>query len=63
MMIIIIIIILRHTLHCIQTDYCRGLILNYIRYAWVLGYEPAGLTVHPPPRMIEGGFNFFRMGV
>ena len=25
-----------------------------------LGYEPAGLTVHPPPpKMIEGGFNFF----
>ena len=25
-----------------------------------IGYEPAGLTVHPPPpRMIEGGFNFF----
>ena len=27
----------------------------------VIGYEPAGLTVHPPPppRMIEGGFIFF----
>ena len=26
----------------------------------VLGYEPAGLTVHPPPpRMIEGGFILF----
>ena len=24
-----------------------------------LGYEPADLTVHPPPRMIEGGFIFF----
>ena len=24
-----------------------------------VGYEPAGLTVHPPPRMIEGGFIFF----
>ena len=24
----------------------------------ILGYEPAGLTVHPPPRMIEGGFIF-----
>ena len=24
-----------------------------------IGYEPAGLTVHPPPRMIEGGFIFF----
>ena len=28
-----------------------------VRY---IGYEPAGLTVHPPPpRMIEGGFIFF----
>ena len=25
----------------------------------LLGYEPASLTVHPPPRMIEGGFIFF----
>ena len=26
----------------------------------LIGYEPAGLTVHPPPpRMIEGGFIFF----
>ena len=24
-----------------------------------VGYEPAGLTVHPPPRMIESGFIFF----
>ena len=25
-----------------------------------IGYEPAGLTVHPPPpRMFEGGFIFF----
>ena len=25
-----------------------------------IGYEPAGLTVHPPPpRMIESGFIFF----
>ena len=34
------------------------------KQSWILGYEPAGLTVHPPPpRMIEGGFIFFRMGV
>ena len=24
-----------------------------------LGYEPADLTVHPPPIMIEGGLIFF----
>ena len=23
------------------------------------GYEPADLTVHPPPRTAEGGFIFF----
>ena len=27
--------------------------------AVLIGYEPAGLTVHPPPRMIESGFIFF----
>ena len=28
---------------------------------WTLfiGYEPADLTVHPPPKTIEGGFIFF----
>ena len=36
---------------------------QYVRYqcyiSMLLGYEPAGLTVHPPPpRMIEGGFIF-----
>ena len=25
----------------------------------VIDYEPADLTVYPPPRMIEGGFIFF----
>ena len=24
-----------------------------------VGYEPADLTVHPPPRTAEGGFIFF----
>ena len=24
-----------------------------------LGYEPANLTVHPPPKTVEGGFIFF----
>ena len=26
---------------------------------YLLGYEPADLTVHPPPRTAEGGFIFF----
>ena len=31
---------------------------------YVLGYEPAGLTVHPPPpKNDRGWFHFFRMGV
>ena len=29
------------------------------KHQWIIGYEPADLTVHPPPRMIEGGFIFF----
>ena len=24
-----------------------------------IGYEPADLTVHPPPRTAQGGFIFF----
>ena len=27
-------------------------------YPLQIGYEPAGLTVHPPPRMLEGGLIF-----
>ena len=33
--------------------------LNKKKQHKLLGYEPADLTVHPPPRMIEGGFIFF----
>ena len=29
----------------------------------LIGYEPAGLTVHPPPQNDRGWVNFFRMGV
>ena len=29
----------------------------------ILGYEPAGLTVHPPPQNDRGWVHFFRMGV
>ena len=37
------------------SDDALSLLKNYL-----IGYEPAGLTVHPPPpRMIEGGFIFF----
>ena len=28
-----------------------------------IGYEPAGLTVHPPPQNDRGWVHFFRMGV
>ena len=28
-----------------------------------VGYEPAGLTVHPPPKNDRGWVHFFRMGV
>ena len=37
-----------------------GIVHTYsLPYGGIIGYEPAGLTVHPPPRMIEGGFIFF----
>ena len=30
------------------------------KMCYLIGYEPAGLTVHrPPPKIIEGGFIFF----
>ena len=31
--------------------------------AYLIGYEPAGLTVHPPPQNDRGWVHFFRMGV
>ena len=34
--------------------------IRHINFELPLGYEPAGLTVQPPPpKMIEGGFIFF----
>ena len=37
-----------------------GITLFYKHFSYTIGYEPADLTVHPPPpRMIEGGFIFF----
>ena len=30
-----------------------------VSHSFQLGYEPAGLTMHPPPKTIEGGFIFF----
>ena len=29
----------------------------------ILGYEPAGFTVHPPPQNDRGWVHFFHMGV
>ena len=29
----------------------------------IIGYEPADLTVHPPPQNDRGWVHFFRMGV
>ena len=34
-------------------------VTKVLLYTLTIGYEPADLTVHPPPRMIEGGFIFF----
>ena len=40
--------------------YYRHLIYVSAHY---IGYEPAGLTVHPPPQNDRGWVHFFRMGV
>ena len=32
-------------------------------YSILIGYEPAGLTVHPPPQNDRGWVHFFHMGV
>ena len=37
--------------------------LMYARLIVHIGYEPAGLTVHPPPQNDRGWVHFFRMGV
>ena len=38
----------------------RGIYLSHITFqSGILGYEPADLTVHPPPKTIEGGLIFF----
>ena len=36
---------------------------NYFDLDVFVGYEPAGLTVHPPPQNDRGWVHFFRMGV
>ena len=32
---------------------------NIEKEPYIIGYEPADLTVYPPPKTIEGGFIFF----
>ena len=32
-------------------------------YIYILGHEPTDLTVHPPPKAVEDGLIFFRIGV
>ena len=36
---------------------------NGLVESFQLGYEPAGLTVHPPPQNDQGWVHFFCMGV
>ena len=53
-----------HTI-CIQSCniLCIDTIVTRVTLAHELGYEPAGLTVHPPPQNDRGWVHFFRMGV
>ena len=39
------------------------IIVNGIYTACNIGYEPADLTVHPPPQNDRGWVHFFRIGV
>ena len=45
--------------------YVDKVLLKFAQQAKQLGYEPAGLTVHPPPpkKNDRGWVHFFRMGV
>ena len=54
-----IIIQLYYTLFIYNYNYSTIHVNNYAIQQSDIGYEPAGLTVHPPPRMIEGRFIFF----
>ena len=46
-------------------DYITAALKQYMikQYTTTIGYEPAGLTVHPPPQNDRGWVHFFRMGV
>ena len=37
--------------------------ISVIEFVAIVGYEPARLTVHPPPQNDLGWVHFFRMGV
>ena len=37
--------------------------VTYQLFARYIGYEPADLTVHPPPQNNRGWVHFFRIGV
>ena len=41
---------------------CSDLV-DSLYFSILLGYEPAGLTVHPPPQNDRGWVHFFCMGV
>ena len=50
--------------HTALSKYVINTMLDSYSYECILlGYEPAGLTVHPPPQNDRGWVNFFRMGV
>ena len=41
----------------------RWILLRFFTRFCHIGYEPADLTVHPPPQNDRGWVHFFRMGV
>ena len=49
---------------CVVLEYHTEYMLYFFPGTFVIGYEPAGLTVHPPPPPNDRGWvHFFRMGV
>ena len=49
-------------MHVNANIFNSAIIIVHYTNAVQLGYEPAGLTVHPPPND-RGWVHFFRMGV
>ena len=48
---------------CLQILWSQDSVLGLHRIIRFIGYEPADLTVHPPPPNYRGWVHFFRIGL